>query len=367
MSRMIRWIDELGEEDLPVAGAKLARLGELRSLGLSVPEGFVVTTEAFRAFTEEAALASLLDRQLGLLDEGDDLARVEAAAATIRRAFEAMPVPDPVAGEVAEAYDELSERCRDLNVPTAVRSSAVGEDAEAASFAGQFDTYLGVAGVERVLDAVRRCWASLFTPRALAYRMQRGIDHLESPMAVGVVELVHARASGVAFTVHPVTGKTDRMVVECSWGWGEAVVQGLVTPDHIEIGKSDRRLLEYQVARKEMVSMFDYARGQVVEGPMPARFRDRRVLDDEEVDAVVEAALRIEAHYGYPVDVEWVVSRHRRPGDPVAVVQARPETTQSESHGPGDRPQVLDVAQLARAYLLGSSGEDSSPAGPAGG
>ncbi len=356
MSGLIRWIGDLAEGDLPVAGAKLARLGELRALGLCVPEGFVVTTDAYRRFV--ASVAGFVDRHLEAVTDPGDLDRVEAASAAIRHAFEATPIPDEIADRIADAYEELSERCRDLNVPTAVRSSAVGEDAESASFAGQFETYLGVAGVERVLEAVRRCWAGTFTPRAVAYRLRRGIDHRESPMAVGVVELVHARASGVAFTIHPVTGKADRMVVECSWGWGEAVVQGLVTPDHIEIGKTDRRVLDYRVARKEMVSLFDYARGEVVERPMPPRFRDLRVLDEEEIAAVVDAALRIEDHYGYPVDVEWVISRHRRPGDPVAVVQARPETSRPAGGGDGSGAPAVDVAQLARSFLLGESRRD---------
>lgn len=353
MSGLIRWIDDLGGDDIPSAGAKLARLGELRSLGLSVPEGFVVTTEAFRIFAD--SLDEFVARHLATIDDADDLAKVESVSATIRRAFEATPIPPHVAAQIAEAYEELSDRCRDLNVPTAVRSSAVDEDTDSASFAGQFETYLGVAGVDRVLDAVRRCWAGTFTPRALSYRLRRGIDDAATSMAVGVVELVHARASGVTFTIHPVSGKKDRVVVECSWGWGEAVVQGLVTPDHVEVGKTDRRVLEYRVATKEMVSMFDYARGEVVEGPMPERFRDRRVLDDEEITAVVDAALRIEDHYGYPVDVEWVISRHRRPGDPISVVQARPETTRNEPRQP--RPSgPVDVAQLARSFLLGRSG-----------
>lgn len=351
MTPVVRWIEELAEEDAGLAGAKLARMGELRRIGLHVPDGFVVATTAYEEFVEHPELASILQRHLEALDP-DDLGALEATSAAVRRAFEAVPLPDRLAREVAEAYEELSDRCRDLNVPTAVRSSATGEDAASASFAGQFDTYLGVAGAERVLEAIRRCWGSTFTARALAYRARKGLDHRDSPMAVGVVELVHARASGVAFSIHPVTGKTDRMVVECSWGWGEAIVQGLVTPDHIEIGKTDRRVLEYRVARKEMVSMFDYARGRVVEGPMPERFRDRRVLEDEEVTAVVDAVLRIEAHYGHPVDVEWVISRHRRPGEPVAVVQARPETTRAAHDDPRPTGNPFDLADLARGYLL---------------
>jgi len=355
MTPLVRWIEELGERDIPVAGAKLARLGELRQLGLLVPEGFVVAASAYEEFVARPELASILERHLAALDP-EDLGALEAASTAIRHAFESVPLPDQVAKAIDEAYEELSDRCRDLNVPTAVRSSATGEDAASASFAGQFDTYLGVAGSHRVAEAIRRCWGSLFTARALAYRARKGLDYRESPMAVGVVELVHARASGVAFSIHPVTGKRDRMVVECSWGWGEAIVQGLVTPDHIEIGKTDRRVLDYQVASKQMVSMFDYARGAVVEGPMPERFRNRRVLDDEEIGAVVDAVLRIENHYCHPVDVEWVLSRHRRPGERVAVVQARPESTgvhpESAHSGSG-----YDVASLARDFLLGRRAE----------
>ena len=133
-----------------------------------------------------------------------------------------------------------------------------------ASFAGIFDTYLGVSGPDRVLNAVRQCWASLFSTRAVACRLRAGTHHRDMPMAVGVIELIHARASGVAFSAHPVTGKTDRIVIETSWGWGEAVVQGLVTPDHIEVGKADGRVLKYQVADKTVVSAFDYAVGRVV-------------------------------------------------------------------------------------------------------
>ena len=177
-----------------------------------------------------------------------------------------------------------------------------------------------------MLAAVRDCWASLFNARAVSYRLRAGLHYTDMPMAVGVVELIHARASGVAFSAHPVTGKTDRVVIETNWGWGEAVVQGLVTPDHIEVGKADGRILKYQVADKTVVSAFDYAAGRVVETEMPARLVSQRVLDDEQITAITDAVLAVERHYGYPVDVEWVLDRHRREGDPICVVQARPVT-----------------------------------------
>ena len=264
---------------------------------------------------------------------------------------------DALTQAIVEAYEELCLRCVDVNVPTAVRSSATGEDAADASFAGIFDTYLGVSGPQRVLDAIRACWGSLFTARALAYRLRKGISHHDMPIAVGVIELIHARASGVAFSVHPVTGKPDRVVIETSWGWGEAIVQGLVDPDHIEVGKTDGRVLKYDVAHKKVVSAFDFADGRVTEIDMPAKLADRRVLDDEQIAAVTAAVTAIEEHYGYPVDVEWVIARHRRAGDPICIVQSRPVTVVATGGGadgvrPGRGGPEVRVQRQGSAWSL---------------
>jgi pyruvate,water dikinase len=210
-----------------------------------------------------------------------------------------------------------------------------------------------MSGADRVVEAVQRCWASLFTARGIGYRLSHGLTHCDSPMAVGVLELVNARASGVAFSIHPVSGKRDRMVIEGSWGWGEAVVQGLVTPDHIEVGKSDRRILQYEVAHKDVVSAFDYEQGRVVEHEMPKRLRDEPILDDEQVGAVVDAVLCIEQHYGHPVDVEWVLDRHRRSGEPICVVQTRPETIYGATTDKATAPAWDPVAYAAK-YAFGS-------------
>jgi pyruvate,water dikinase len=351
---VVLWVDDLDEEAIPVAGSKIARLGALRRTGITVPDGFVVTTAAYEQFLTTHGLDRQVDARLAAVADPEDIDEVEQASAEIRRRIEVVPVPDELAEPIADAYEELSYRCYDLNVPVAVRSSATGEDAADASFAGQFDTYLGMSGRERVIDAVRRCWASLFSARALGYRLRQRLDHHDSPMAVGVIELVQARASGVAFSIQPVTGKRDRMVIEGSWGWGEAVVQGLVTPDHLEVGTADRRVLRYDVGHKEIVSAFDYAAGRVVEHAMPRRLVDEAVLDAEQIGAVVDAVLHIAEHYGHPVDVEWVIGRHRRAGEPVTIVQTRPVTV----GGPGDTSAAAGwdpVAYAARyAYGKGS-------------
>ena len=346
--RRIVWIDTVDPDDaLRRTGAKMGRLAEMARDGLSIPLAFAVTIEAFREHVAETGLDHRIDEVLAGVDVSDGAA-VESAAETIRAAFRENPMSPELEAEIEEAYDELSDRCSDLNVPVAVRSSATGEDSSDASFAGIFDTYLGISGAQATINAVRDCWASLFTTRAVDYRLKRGISHHDMPMAVGVVELVHARASGVAFSVHPVTGKSDRIVIEANWGWGEAVVQGLVTPDHVEVGKADGRILKHDVSRKDIVSAFDFAAGVVVEIPMPARLRERACLDDEQIGAITAAVLEIEKRYGYPVDVEWVVSRHRRPGEPISIVQSRPVTTAVEESNPAG----YDPMALAQKYIF---------------
>ena len=351
MPEAIAWVDEVApDEAVRICGAKMGRLAELLRAGVSPPKGFTVTVEAFRRHWDQARLDEVADAALGGLGAEAGPAEIEAAAAAIRAELASRDIGADLAALIRDAYEELSSRCFEINVPTAVRSSAIGEDSATASFAGIFDTYLGVSGPGRVLDAVRACWASLFNTRAVAYRLRAGTHHRDMPMAVGVIELIHARASGVAFSVHPVTGKTDRIVIETSWGWGEAVVQGLVTPDHVEVGKADGRVLKYQVADKTVVSAFDYAVGRVVETEMPARLVSRRVLDEEQIAAITDAVLAVERHYGYPVDVEWVLDRHRREGEPVCVVQARPVTVTA----PQDAPTDWNPAAMAAKYVFGT-------------
>ena len=352
MPDAIAWVDEIAPEHaVGVCGAKMGRLAELLQAGVSLPQGFTVTVEAYRRHWAQAGLDEVVDRVLGRLGPEAGPAEVEAAARSVRAELTSRKIGADLAALIGDAYEELSSRCFEINVPTAVRSSAIGEDSGAASFAGIFDTYLGVSGPDQVLQAVGQCWASLFNARAVAYRTRAGTHHRDMPMAVGVIELIHARASGVAFSAHPVTGKTDRIVIETNWGWGEAVVQGLVTPDHVEVGKADQRVLRYQVATKKVVSSFDYAVGRVVETAMPARLVDRRVLDDEQIAAVVGAVLAVERYYGYPVDVEWVLDRHRREGEPVCVVQARPITTTALA---APAPTEWNPAAMAAKYIFGT-------------
>ena len=337
----VLWIDgvEPGEA-VRRSGSKMGRLAELGTTGTKVPLAFAVTVDGFNEHFASTGLDEAIDAEMAVVDPTDHLA-VEMAADRIRALVVSTPMISFLAEEIVDAYEELCDRASDLNVPTAVRSSATGEDGSDSSFAGIFDTFLGVSGSPRVLEAVRACWASLFSPRAIAYRARHGISHHAMPMAVGVVELVHARASGVAFSIHPVSGKRDRVVIESNWGWGEAVVQGLVTPDHFEVGKTDGRILKRTVNDKKVVSAFDFSAGHVTETQMPERLRLRSSLDDEQIAAVAEAVIAIENHYGYPVDIEWVLDRHRRAGEPISIVQTRPVTVVEQAAVTGYDPMAL--------------------------
>jgi len=331
----ILWVGDLNDESASAVGSKMARLGQLRNWGLTVPEGFGLTRTAYEHFLEECNLCPIIDEKISRISDATDVDGIDRTSKEIRVLVEAAQVPKALFRAITEAYSELCYSKLHLNQPVAVRSSAIGEDAAHASFAGQFDTYLGLSGKHLVVDGVKRCWGSLFTRRGITYRLKNNLSHADSPMAVCILELISARASGVAFS-----------------GWGEAVVQGLVTPDHIEVGKADGRVLSYEVRNKLIVSTFDYARGQVVEKEMPQRWRRERVLNDEQIRSIFEAVCLIEDKYGVPVDVEWVVPRSYRAGDPVTIVQTRPVTVTSEAEAEGPAP-AWDPVAMASKYAFG--------------
>jgi pyruvate,water dikinase len=355
MATAVAWLDELDPaEAVTVAGSKMGRLTEMMRSGVSVPRGFTVTAQTYRRHCEEAGLHDEIDRILGDLPRDPSDEQIETAAGDVKARIERTPLSEALVAEITDAYRTLCERCSENDLPVAVRSSATGEDGSTSSFAGIFDTYLGLSGTDRVLDAVKRCWGSLFSPRALRYRYQRGVSHHDMPMAVGVIELVQAHASGVGFSQHPVTGKRDRMVIEASWGWGEAIVQGLVTPDHVEVGKSDSRVLRHDVSHKTVISSFDFDKGEVVEADMPADLRDEQVLTEAQIVAIAEAMVSIEEHYGYPVDVEWVLGKEEQGKHPVFIVQARPVTVGGCAADETAEASTWDPVAFANKYAFQS-------------
>jgi pyruvate,water dikinase len=311
--RLVSWLAELGKGDGALAGGKGANLGELLRAGLPVPPGFMVTTVAYRHFVA----ANSLQPQIECLAQAappDDLNALTAAANATGALFAKAIMPPEIATAIREAYATFGEP------PVAVRSSATAEDLPDASFAGQMETYLNIRGEEALLAAVRRCWASLWTARAISYRTHQGIAPAAVNLAVVVQELLAADASGVLFTADPVNGRRDQMVIDGSWGLGEALVSGQVTPDHWVVDARTGAVREAHVARKEVMTARQET-GTVIL-PVPAALQEKPVLDAAQVAALTELGRRVAAHYGTPQDIEWALAHGR-----LYLMQARPITS----------------------------------------
>jgi len=327
----IVWFERYTSADRCAVGGKNASLGELTCAGLPVPPGFAVTAAAYSRARDAAGLTGPLVALVAAADP--DQARSVAEAGRAARALVAsMPLPDHLDAEVREAYAQLCGRCRADDVPVAVRSSATCEDQPDASFAGEHDSYLWVRGADDVLSNLRRCWASLFTDRAISYRRQMGYPETGLAMGVVVQKMVQPRAAGVAFTLNPRDGDRSQVAIDASWGFGEAVVGGEVNPDNFLVDKVIGEVSQRIVSHKEVEYRLTGA-DRVERAPVDQARQDIPSLTDEEIKAVAALARRAEKHYGCPQDVEWAVEDGAgAPAAGAAVVlllQSRPETVWS--------------------------------------
>ncbi|TGD84054.1 pyruvate kinase [Mycolicibacterium sp. CH28] len=293
---------DLAQASMGNAGPKMARLGELIRHGIDVPAGFVVPSTAYQRGAD------------GL--EG------------------------PLGDEIAQAYRRL---CGGSDKPVVVRSSAIDEDGVKASFAGIYDSYLGVLGADRVVEAVRACWAGLHSERAVAYRERLGAGEPAVSMAVGVMLMVAARSSGVAFTVDPVTGRGDRLVIEASWGFGEPVVQGVVTPDRIEVAE-DGRVLRNEAGDKRIALV--YGKNGMEHVQLPAGRARTPALTNDEAARLSERVRAVAALADQPVDCEWVIDD----AGTVWIVQWRAVTALPAADAP-----LWDPAEYAARYAFRSA------------
>src|SRR5215207_9902519 len=314
------WFDEIGKDDIALAGGKGANLGELSRAGLPVPPGFVLTTAAYDTFVEASGIKGEVVA-LASVPRADDPASFEEVAEGIRALFSGGKVPEEMGDEIRTAYQQLGEDA--LETPVAVRSSATAEDLPAMSFAGQQETYLNVRGGEALLEAVKNCWASLWTARAMAYRARQGVDPATVSLAVVVQRMVESEAAGVMFTANPSNGRRNEATISAAWGLGESVVSGSVTPDSIVVEKGSGRVLSRETSDKLVMTVYS-ERGSE-ERPVPEAQRLEPVLDDEMAAALARYGATIEHHYGTPQDIEWALS-----GGEFFVVQARTITALPE-------------------------------------
>jgi pyruvate, water dikinase len=315
----VRQIAELGRTDIPFAGGKGANLGELTKAGLPVPPGFVIGAPVYATFVRETGLRERIASRLENLDV-DNPAVLEEAATDLRKMIEAEPLSAATTDALRSSYVELVGDDSDARV--AVRSSATAEDTEAASFAGMNETFLNVRGTDAVLNAVRRCWSSLFGARTIFYRAKCGFDQAAMDIAVIVQRQIPATRAGVMFTVDPSTGAPDRLVIEGSFGLGEAVVSGRVSPDRYVVDKETLTIVAREIHPKTAV-IEPHPQGGTMVHELAAEEAVRATLSDDEARALAELGKSIEAHYGAAQDTEWAIDA----GGKIWMLQARPVTS----------------------------------------
>jgi hypothetical protein len=346
-------LSEVDATMINAVGGKALNLGIMSSGGLLVPGGFCITTDAYRM-----VVAERLDDLLGKLADMTDPGAVAAAAVEARRRVLAIEPPDELQAAITDRYLALGD-----DVPVAVRSSATAEDLEYASFAGQQDTYLNVVGSLALLDAVRRCWASLWTDRAVSYRNANGIDHRSVTLAVVVQHMIDAAAAGVMFTANPVTGSRNETVIDASPGLGEAVVSGAVNPDHFVVNSVDHSIVTRRLGDKRLM-ITSLAGGGTARHELADRSSEPS-LDDQQLRQLVDLGKQVQQLYGAPQDTEWALDSAGR----LWLTQARPITTLyplARTHRPGLRVLMcLSLAQgltrpitpmgIAAMRLIGSS------------
>ena len=346
-----RPLAELRGVDAAQFGGKSASLGELIAAGIPVPPGFALSTTGFGAFVEQAGLAERIAAAVADLSL-EDLDSVSAASSAIAEAMRAAPVPESVRVELAGRYAELSA---DAEPPVAVRSSALGEDSEAATFAGAQETYLWIRGADGVCDAVRDCWVSLYSPQAMTYRARAGAGDGAPAMGVTVQLMVDAAVSGVMFTCNPLSGDPSMIAVNASWGLGLAVVGGEVTPDDYLVSKVTGEVVRRTVTDKEIEYVAGAHGRGAVRAEVPPERRGTPCLDEHRLAALVALARRVERHFGCHQDIEWAIGHDGE----LFVVQSRPVTATAKPAGALAQPTAISLVMRRFGAATGEGGQAS--------
>jgi pyruvate,water dikinase len=321
--------NSLNIKSLPQVGGKNASLGEMINAGIRVPPGFAVTTAGYLYFIDETGIKDDIFRILAEMDAGDISAQESASRKIQQTIREAVMVPN-IRTDIDDAYGELCENCQVESLPVAVRSSATAEDLPTASFAGQQDTYLWITGADQIVKRVQDCWASLFTPRAIDYRIKNHFPHEKVLISVGVQKMVNSKAAGVMFTINPTDGDPSKVVIEGSWGLGETVVSGSVNPDKFVVDKIIMETTEKTISTKHIECVFDPEKQGVIDADVDEDMQCTCCLEEREIKELVKMGKIIEKHYGRPMDIEWAIDKDLNFPKNIFIVQARPETVWSQ-------------------------------------
>ena len=359
----VLWFQNVGLKDISKVGGKNASLGEmignLTSKGIKVPEGFAITTSAFKMFVDHSDLKKVIAEQVAGVDS-DNPSDVAVRGAKIRRAFLESDFPEELKREIAFSYWQLGKQLNMANPSVAIRSSATSEDLAGASFAGQHETILNVRGEAAVLKAIKQCFASLFTDRAIAYREHKGFEHVENALSIGVQRMVRSdlACSGVIFTLDTESGFDNVVYITGSWGLGEMIVQGAVNPDQFyvfkpSLGKFPDPIIEKKLGSKKVKLVYASKGPGMEDAEVPVRDRKRFVLTDSEIIKLAEWAMLIEKHYGKAMDIEWAKDGIT---NELYIVQARPETVHASKPANVLEKYVLEEKSsvLAEGEAVGS-------------
>lgn len=338
---------QVDKSDIPLVGGKGANLGEMTKAGIPVPPGFIVTSEAYYHFLDVNNLRALIKAHLKDVDF-ENPAELNKASKNISQLIVKAPIPREISDSIIKNYLKLGSVFNQPSV--AVRSSATAEDLPDASFAGQQESYLNVLGESNVVNRVRSCWASLFGARAIYYRQQKKFDHFKVGIAVPVQKMVNSEVSGVMFTVDPVSGNKDYVVIEAAWGLGDYVVQGVVTPDHYEIFKPDLRIIRKDLTRQEVMEI--KAKQEVKRAVVPKNKQEKFKLSDGQIIELAKTGLNIHKHYYFPQDIEWAFEKGK-----FYIIQTRPITTLEK---PVSQASTISEAQITKLPLI-LKGSPASP------
>jgi pyruvate,water dikinase len=354
MSKLILWFDEIGKNDVPLVGGKTASLGEMTcKTKVPVPYGFALTADAYRLFLRENRLEEKISKILSRLKDLNDTKTLQSVGSEIRGLIASASVPQELRKLIEESYVKLAAHENVKNPFVAIRSSATAEDLPDASFAGQQETYLNIRGAADVIQNVKECYASLFTDRAIFYRAQKGFNHMDVALSAIVQMMCYSESSGVMFTMDPTNGDESMVLVEASYGLGEYVVKGTVTPDDYYVDKGTMKIIRKSIPTKT-VMLVRNENGGTEEKSVPENLKDRQVITDEQVIELTKFALTIEQHYARVMDIEWGLDKQT---GKLLILQARPETVWSLKKSPIEKPSPVVAAE--KKILL--KGLPSSP------
>jgi len=320
--KLIFWFEEIGKEHNDIVGKKCANLGEMTRMGLAVPPGFALSLDVYRLFVRESGLAEEMERYVQKFGDlkGQGITVFDEMSQTLRDMIEAREIPANLETQIIDYYEELSRRLGVDNPPVSVRSAGTE------SRPGMFETFLNVKGKEDLLEKVKKVWASAYTPRAIAFRANKGFPILGDELGVAIPKMVNARASGIAFTVNPVDGDASKVILEANWGLGEGVVSGAECVDGFIVSKQGFAILQKNVGKKTRCVMNVGMGADWVD--VPENMRCMPCMDDQEVVEVAKLAVTLEEKLGGPQDVEWAIDQDLPSPQNIFHLQTRPAKVQ---------------------------------------